>query len=1416
MPVYNSFLSGNIDEVRKFGFFKWLEIRVHKILFRLKELFKCLFTNAWGILTFVFVFILLFPSIQIFLPVRNIIPVEYFPFEIGRERLTAIAFVTAILTLILTFNKPNIFSAKYKWKIFSEKIYKTFLYAVLFTILYIITLNIIVETYFSKLIGIGIEDPSNIISKIIFIMFYLVSVVLITKWLFLLTMRKNYYIKIDSELNGKILSDQAIYTSAEDLLGTEKESEKLKNLICACNPPLSIGIYGDWGSGKTSFMKLIQESLNHDAEERLKSDDQKEIIKSIWFDAWKYDKMGDIRISLINVILSEIKKDRDVTGFFMRSKINKLAKRIDWYGLGKKALTGGIVALPPPFSVVGKFVSENVYKKGGDSNTSELIRDFENEFGEIVDQFVGDRGKLVVFIDDLDRCDPDKTIEIFESIKVFMNNIKSVFVIGMDAEVIKTVLKNKFGDKSYQYLDKIVQFEYPMPSYKKVISDFIENKNLRVDENISSQADILKHAGSNPRTIKRMLNVFSFQIKKIREDDELKEKFKYENDIAYNKLAKLNVIDIRWDDCLIYITNKIEKEIESAEYETETITDPESKNTSSSGQINKSMNIMNVLMEVKKAEPKLKKEIADRYDPGLPENIYLNDDFLSFLFEKTKKIVLENDDFINYRGISSVTKKKDSVFGGIHNAEKNKPAIELYLQKIQSGTADSTDYFNLGFAYQNNNQFDEAVIYYKSALTLKPDTLYANYNLGIIYSGKGDIENAVKYYESEILNNSGYVNTYYNLALIYDNKKDYSNAIKNYLKVIEIGPAYSSDYFNLAFAYQNRGNPEDLPEAKKYYEEVIKLDPLNSDSFNNLGVIYDKIGDIKNAIVSFSKAIEIKPDYLLALNNRALMLAKNGDISEALKDYEEVIRIDPNNYNAFNSIGNIYLNKADFDSAIDSYNKAISINSGFKEAYRNLGLAYQKTKNFDEAEKNYNSALSIDPDYAMVYNDLGRLFQDRGENEKAVEYFNKSIAINNKDYDSYNILGNVYLNKGEYDDAIKYYKMAIENKNDFTIAYRNLGLAYQRKEMYEEAVYFYNEALRTDKDYFLAYNDLGLVNSILGDLESSKGEKDKAASYFDKAIENYNKVISICSGSEKNIAELKHAYGNLGLMYIKKEMYDEAIKNYNEALKLDINYLNAYNDLGYIYGIIGDKLKSKRDKVNAEINYEKSIGQYTKAFNIVIKEKEKEELLKEARYNLGYAFERKEDYTKAIENYSEVIKIDPEYSDAYFNRGLAYENLKEYLNAKEDYSECIKRKFREESLAYFNKAIVNLRLNENENATNDFSEALKNKDNYKRPVDLTWRSVAAAYTGNLNEAEKDLNEAIKYVNDEAMPVNIACGYSVLYLKTNDIKYKMESLKYIRMALERDETDKNKICDEINFRHLKKDPDFIELVGVCSD
>ncbi len=317
----------------------------------------------------------------------------------------------------------------------------------------------------------------------------------------------------------------------KDLLGFEQYIDTLDRMISDKDfrTPFCIGIFGKWGSGKTSFMRLLEKRLSED-----KSDPR---AIPVWFNPWRYEKEEHLIIPFLKTIEHEIegylKKQKGIGGAISK-KIKAPAQKMGYasaafaYGIKADCKLGGFGFSLDPSKMVSR---EETLAQQCMENATKLSEELSSTYYEIVDELRSavdeTKFRIVAFIDDLDRCLPDKAIELLEAIKLFLDIKGYLFIIGVDRDVVKKGISfhYRFFDQEKEdeqreriispeyYLEKMIQLPIELP---KVESG---RKRTFIESLLGDADDFKEHSGiieigigDNPRTLKRFINLLAFTV----------------------------------------------------------------------------------------------------------------------------------------------------------------------------------------------------------------------------------------------------------------------------------------------------------------------------------------------------------------------------------------------------------------------------------------------------------------------------------------------------------------------------------------------------------------------------------------------------------------------------------------------------------------------------------------------------------------------------------------------------------------------------------------------------------------------------------------------------------------------------------------------------------------------------------------
>ena len=293
-------------------------------------------------------------------------------------------------------------------------------------------------------------------------------------------------------------------------------------------------LYGSWGSGKSTVMKYLESKLN------------KKKFKTFFFEAWEHEKDKNLSFSLVSFLYDKststfkkgAKEFLNDANIFLRGFTNSISVETP------------SLHLLPKISIDFKEINEVKYSenKEKEENKSfyQKLEDFKNNFHKLETNISRRKKYNFVFIDDLDRCEPENVLNLLSAIKLFYTyGKKTIFFCGIDKEAVKQAIETKYSDivKSEEYLEKVFDISFNMPAQhdlgKLVEQYFIKDHSENIMEQEVNFCDIVVSLFNqlnftNPRHVKKVLN--KYQIVR-----NFKEKLKDNNEFC--NIPNINTLE---------------------------------------------------------------------------------------------------------------------------------------------------------------------------------------------------------------------------------------------------------------------------------------------------------------------------------------------------------------------------------------------------------------------------------------------------------------------------------------------------------------------------------------------------------------------------------------------------------------------------------------------------------------------------------------------------------------------------------------------------------------------------------------------------------------------------------------------------------------------------------------------------------
>lgn len=347
-------------------------------------------------------------------------------------------------------------------------------------------------------------------------------------------------------MNFKFLPDLPIETSINDSLGFKDFTELLQSSINGTQTPFVYGVLGNWGTGKTSILKLLKNLLEKDLENGVSR------AIPIWFNAWEYENETNLLYPLLECVKLDYKerlKLKDMSQDFRKSFLDVIsASTVTLADIGLRTVSKAIIGDAVKLEDIEKHIQS--IKEHSDtldkllSGWTDEVRALKSGFKNLLEVYANDYSpsnndgsssetRFIILIDDLDRCLPETVIATLEKIKNFLLVDRCIFVLALNPKVVYQGIRVKYHGQEIdgrEYLEKMLNYSFyvPEPDATHIMKYCSTSLERLVGE--TDRKDFKKYFDrfgqilcdcrfTNPRKIKRILNHYLFflelNVKKI-------------------------------------------------------------------------------------------------------------------------------------------------------------------------------------------------------------------------------------------------------------------------------------------------------------------------------------------------------------------------------------------------------------------------------------------------------------------------------------------------------------------------------------------------------------------------------------------------------------------------------------------------------------------------------------------------------------------------------------------------------------------------------------------------------------------------------------------------------------------------------------------------------------------------------------
>ncbi len=350
---------------------------------------------------------------------------------------------------------------------------------------------------------------------------------------------------------GLILTDDI---ANDPILDFNLYANAIVNIVRNSHPKFTIGIFGDWGTGKTTLINAVDKVLQTD----------KDLIR-IRLEPWRYKQEQFPLVSLLKSIAFSLPSEK---------QFQVLKRKLETSAINYLKKTPDILT-----SIISKYASEE------DEISDEMLDTFKRELNSKI-QLIAELDRdtvyfdgleeikkelrnlrldnpafrIIVFVDDLDKCPPKRALEILELVRIFHDIEGFVYIIGISHDMIikySNIENNKMSIDGEHYIKKLIQIPITLPKWSNhdivnLVKDLIKKGMIhdKFKDVVEKNIDLISVAmDNNPREIKRFLNNFfvAHEIFSGKKNFEAKELiFSGKKNFEAKELLIIQAIHLRW------------------------------------------------------------------------------------------------------------------------------------------------------------------------------------------------------------------------------------------------------------------------------------------------------------------------------------------------------------------------------------------------------------------------------------------------------------------------------------------------------------------------------------------------------------------------------------------------------------------------------------------------------------------------------------------------------------------------------------------------------------------------------------------------------------------------------------------------------------------------------------------------------
>jgi tetratricopeptide (TPR) repeat protein/tRNA A-37 threonylcarbamoyl transferase component Bud32 len=343
-----------------------------------------------------------------------------------------------------------------------------------------------------------------------------------------------------------------------------------------------------------------------------------------------------------------------------------------------------------------------------------------------------------------------------------------------------------------------------------------------------------------------------------------------------------------------------------------------------------------------------------------------------------------------------------------------------------------------------------------------------------------------------------------------------------------------------AIELYNQGNTliqlQRYQEALATYEKAIDIKPDYPQALYGQGKALFQLKKYQESLIAYDQAIQIQPNYLEAWTNRGFVLVRLKRYSEAIATVDKALQLKNDEPQVWQLKGDIFIKISQYNDAIKAYEQAINFQADNPELWYKKGLAFQNLKQYEEAITAYKKTVELKPDHESAWYNLGNCLVNLNRYEFALQAYDQAVQYNQNNSAAWLSRSNILMTLRRYSEAIDSFTQVIKTNPQQYQAWYNRGWALHQVKRYGEAIESYKKAISLKNNDYLVWYNLGNTQYNL--------------QKYQEAIASYNRAIRY----KPNHYESWYSKGNA---WLNLQQYQQAIASYDKAIEYKPDYQQA-------------------------------------------------------------------------------------------------------------------------------------------------------------------------------------------------------------------------------------------------------------------